>query len=91
MASDDGATLKVTELFSMAHSTANVCVWRLHGCVLDFIHLLAMGMDELAESTNLKSCPHAFSHVVYVTYNKSRLCISVCVLPFSSDGKTDFP
>ena len=48
----DGATLKVTELFSTAHSAANVCVWRLHGCVLDFMHLSAMGVAEIAELTN---------------------------------------
>ena len=64
MASYDGATLKVTELFSTAHSTANVCQWRLHGCVLDFIHLSAMGVADIAESTYLKGCPHTFGHVV---------------------------
>ena len=35
-----------------AHSTANVCLWRLHGCVLHFIHLSAMGVAEIAKSTN---------------------------------------
>jgi hypothetical protein len=38
--------LKVTELFSIA--IANVCLWRLHDCVLGFIHLLAMGVAEIA-------------------------------------------
>ena len=35
----DGAKLKVTDLF-------NVCLWRLHGCELNFIHLSETG------------CPH---------------------------------
>ena len=51
-ASHDGATLKVAELFSMTHSTANVCLWRLHGCVLDLKHLSAMGVAEIAKFTN---------------------------------------
>jgi hypothetical protein len=53
VASHDGATLKVTELFSTSHSTANVGLWRLHGCVLDFIHVA-----EIDESIHLKGCPH---------------------------------
>ena len=42
-------TLKVTELFSYGHSTANVCHWRLHGCVLYFIHLSATGVGEIPD------------------------------------------
>ena len=34
--------------------------------MLDFIHLSAMGMAEIADSTNLKECPHTFGHVVYI-------------------------
>ena len=48
MASYDGATLKVTGLFSKGQFTANV---------LDFIHLSAIGVAELNKSTNLKGCP----------------------------------
>ena len=66
MASYDGATLKVTELFSKGHSTANICLWRLHSCFLDFIHLSAMCVAEIAKSTNLKGCPHTFVYVVCV-------------------------
>ena len=47
------------------HSTANVCLWRLHGCVLKFIVLSATGLAEIAESTNLKGCPHSFVYIVY--------------------------
>ena len=55
MASYDGATLKVTELFSKAiNSTGNVCLWRLHGGVLDSVHLSAAGVAEIAKSTKLK-------------------------------------
>jgi hypothetical protein len=36
----------------------NVCLWRLHGGVFNFIHLSATGVAKIAESTNLKGCPH---------------------------------
>ena len=52
--------LKVTELSSVGHSTANVCLWRLHGCVLNFINLSPTGVAEITESTTLKGCPHTF-------------------------------
>ena len=54
---------KITELLSTGHSTANVCLWRLHGCVLNFIHLSATGLVEITESTNLKQCPHTFVYI----------------------------
>jgi hypothetical protein len=38
----------------------------MHGCVLGFIHLSAMGVVELAKSINLKGCPHTFLYTVYV-------------------------
>ena len=80
MASYDGATLKVTELFSTGHSTANV--WRLHGCVLDFIHLSATGVAEIAEYTNLMEGPHTFGHVVYIqSIYYQYLSITSCPLP----------
>ena len=65
MASYDGAMLKVTELFSTGHSTGNVCLWKLHGGVLNFIHLSETSVaKKKAESTNLKGCPHTFGDVV---------------------------
>jgi hypothetical protein len=64
VASYDGATLKVTELFSKGHSTAKVCLWRLHGGVLGVIRLSATGGAEIAESIDLKGCPHTF--VLYI-------------------------
>ena len=54
MTSYDGATLKVTELIGMGHSTDNVCLWRFHGGVLDFIHLSATGVTEIAKSTHFR-------------------------------------
>ena len=36
------------------------CLWRTHGCVLDFIDPSATGVAEIAESTNTKGCPHTF-------------------------------
>ena len=63
VASYDGGTLKVTGLFSKA----NVCLWRLHGCLLDFIHLSATGVAEIAESTHLKGCPYTFVYIVYIS------------------------
>jgi hypothetical protein len=64
VASYNGAMLKVTELLSKGHSIANVCLWRMHCCVLDFILLSATGVAEMAESMNLKWFPHTFGHVV---------------------------
>jgi hypothetical protein len=46
-------------------STANVSLWILHGCVLNFIHLSAMGVDEITKSTHFQGGPHTFWHVVY--------------------------
>lgn len=40
------ATIKVTELFSTTNTRASVYLWRLHGYVLDFMHVLAMGVAE---------------------------------------------
>ena len=34
--------------------------------MLDFIHLSATGMDEIAESTKLKVCPHTFAYIGYI-------------------------
>ena len=34
--------------------------------MLDFIHLSATGVAEIAKSTNLKGCPHSFVYIVYV-------------------------
>lgn len=39
VASCDTATFKITELYSMVHSTAIVCLWTMHGYVLDFMRL----------------------------------------------------
>ena len=33
--------------------------------MLDFKHLSATGVAEIAEPINLKGCPHTFVHVVY--------------------------
>jgi hypothetical protein len=46
--------------------TDHVCLWRLHGCVLGFIHLSTTGVVELAEFTDLKGCPYTFVYIVYV-------------------------
>lgn len=35
-------------------------LWRLHGYVLDFIHLSATGQTEMANSNHLKGCLHNF-------------------------------
>ena len=48
--------------------TVNVCLWRLHGCVLDFIYLSATDVAEIAESTHLKGCPHTFVYTVYLPH-----------------------
>ena len=33
--------------------------------MLDVIHLSSTGVAEIAESTNLKGCPHTFVYIVY--------------------------
>ena len=76
MASYDGATLKVSELFRMGHSNASVCLWRLHGCVLDFMHLSATDVAQIATSTHFEGCPHLFGHVVHL---KLHVCTFACV------------
>lgn len=35
-------------------------LWRLHGYVLDFVHLSAAGQTEMANSNHLKGCLHNF-------------------------------
>jgi hypothetical protein len=47
-------------------ATANVCVWRLHVCELDFTHLSATSVAEIAETNNLKGCPHTCVYIVYI-------------------------
>lgn len=48
------------------HENENVCVRRLHGCALDFMHLLVMGAAEIAKPiTNIRRrCTRNFGHVV---------------------------
>jgi hypothetical protein len=65
VASYDGATLKVTELFSKV-ILLPMFVYRdcMAVCTI-FIHLPAMGVAEIAKSTNLKWCSHTFVYIVY--------------------------
>ena len=37
--------------------------------MLDFIHLSATGVAKIAESPNLKGCPHTFEYMVYNTHD----------------------
>ena len=66
VASYDGATLKVIELFCKA-ILLPVFVYGdcMHGCVLNFIHHSAMA--EIAESTHLKGCTHTFVYMVHIS------------------------
>ena len=52
VASYDSAMFQVIELFTTNHSTVNVCVWRLHVCVVGFTQLLAMGVAKTSELNN---------------------------------------
>ena len=52
--------------------------------MLDFIHLLAMGVAEMAESTIQKGCPHTFGHVVYI--RSTVLTVSVQFGPWKGAG-----
>ena len=60
MASYDGATLKVTELFSKA-ILLPMFIYEEY----IFIHLSATGLAEIAKSPKLKVCPHTFVQIVY--------------------------
>lgn len=72
-ASYDIGMFKVTELFSMIHSTVCVSVWRLHDCVSDVMHLLAMDVTKTPEPYNSVGCLHTFGHITYDTLQHYRL------------------
>jgi hypothetical protein len=59
VASYDGATLKVTELFSKA---ILLSVFVYGDCMATF--LSATFVAEIGKSTNLKGCPHTFVYIV---------------------------
>ena len=40
--------------------------------MLDFIHLSAMVVAEIAESSNLKGCPHTFVYIVLIVRAKAQ-------------------
>ena len=48
-----------------------ICLRRLHGRVLNFIHRSATGVAKTVESTHLKVCPHTF---VYIEHLGSVTC-----------------
>ena len=54
-------------LSSSVRPTANVCLWRLHGCVLDYIYLSTTGVVEIAKATNLMGCPHTCFYIYSVS------------------------
>ena len=58
VASCDGAMLKVTKLFSKAILLPMFVYRDCMAVFLDFIHLSATGVAEIAKSTHLKGCPH---------------------------------
>ena len=61
----DGATLKVTVLFS---KVILLSMFVYGDCIaVCSIHLLATGVAELAGSTHLKGCPHTFVCTVEVS------------------------
>ena len=66
MASYGGATLKVTELFSKSILLPMFVYGDCMAVLLDFIHLSATVVAEIAESTNLKGSQHTFGHIVYL-------------------------
>uniref|UniRef100_A0A8C8JM10 Peptidylglycine alpha-amidating monooxygenase n=1 Tax=Oncorhynchus tshawytscha TaxID=74940 RepID=A0A8C8JM10_ONCTS len=54
----------------------------VHAFMLDFIHLSATGVVEIAISTHLKGCPHTFVYIVYVYFlYSSGLFICVFLIP----------
>lgn len=59
-------TMPAFELFSMTHATANVCLRRLHGSVLNLMHLFAMGVAKTPELNNQEGCGLTFGHITYL-------------------------
>ena len=45
--------------------------------MLDFIHLSATDVVEIAKTTNLKGCPHTFVYIVYAMFHM--VCVHVDV------------
>ena len=66
MASYDGATLKVTEIFSKAILLPML----VYGACMAVCSILytcqQLGVAEIAKSTNFKEGPHTFVFIVYV-------------------------
>lgn len=81
VASYDSATFKDPELLRTTHSTANVCLWKLHGYMLDFIHLLAMAVAETPELDHLEGCPHTFGYIQQFALDSESI-----TMEFRSDG-----
>ena len=69
MASYDGATLKVTELFSKAILLQMFVYGDCMAVCSIFIHMSATAVDETAKSTNLKGSPPTFVYIVYLVNN----------------------
>jgi hypothetical protein len=74
----DGATLKVTELFSKA-ILLPMFLWRLHGCVFDFIHLSATRLAVILLWNLINLCSHLWENGTWYTYWRDLLCLH----PFS--------
>ena len=62
-----------TDLLERWHSTTDVCLWRLHGSVFDFIQLSATCVAAIAESTNLNGCPYTLTLYMQKCVFKYRL------------------
>jgi hypothetical protein len=60
-----GAMLKVTELYSKAIQLPMFVYGCVHGGVLNFIHLSATGVAEIAISTHFKGCPDTRVYIVH--------------------------
>ena len=65
VASYDRATLKVPELFCKA-ILLPMFVYGDCMAVCLILYTSATGVAEMAESANLKACPHTFGHTVYL-------------------------
>ena len=64
--------LKVTELFRIGHSTANVCLWSSH-----VSNRCGIAECEIAEYTKLNWCPHTFGTKLN-SYLHNSYCPDLC-------------
>lgn len=90
MASYDIATFKVNEFFSTTLTDTNVFLWRLHGCVHEFMYLFYMTLkpDLIIRGASAYLWPYSiflFVNLLHVTlelHTETPLdkCTNICIM-----------